>query len=56
VAFLVAETRAAEPILPLDLFRKRVVAISSLALFVTGMGMFGSILFIPLFMQGVIGV
>lgn len=55
-AFLFAETRAPEPILPLALFRNRIVVVSSIALFLTGMGMFGALLFIPLFMQGVIGV
>jgi EmrB/QacA subfamily drug resistance transporter len=54
--FLFAEVRAKEPILPLSLFRDSIVSVSSLALFLTGMAMFGSILFIPLFMQGVIGV
>lgn len=55
-AFLVAESRAKEPILSLDLFKNRVFAVSAVALFMTGMGMFGAILFIPLFMQGVLGV
>jgi EmrB/QacA subfamily drug resistance transporter len=56
VAFIVAESRAKEPILSLDLFKNRVFSVSAVALFMTGMGMFGAILFIPLFMQGVIGV
>lgn len=56
VAFIVAEARAVEPLLPLTLFESRIVVISAAALFMTGMGMFGSILFIPLFMQGVSGV
>ena len=55
-AFIFAESRAAEPIMPLSLFRNQIVAISSVALFVTGLGMFGAILFLPLFMQQVIGV
>src|SRR5919202_357568 len=55
-AFLFCETRAAEPILDLGLFRNRIFSVSAVALFMTGMGMFGAILFIPLFMQGVIGV
>jgi EmrB/QacA subfamily drug resistance transporter len=55
-AFLAIESRAAEPILSLALFRNRIFSVSALAVFMTGMGMFGSILFIPLFMQGVIGV
>jgi EmrB/QacA subfamily drug resistance transporter len=54
-AFLFFETRAEEPILSLALFKNRTFSISAVALFMTGMGMFGAILFIPLFMQGVIG-
>ena len=55
-AFLFFESRAEEPILSLSLFKNRTFSISAVALFMTGMGMFGAILFIPLFMQGVIGV
>jgi EmrB/QacA subfamily drug resistance transporter len=55
-AFLAVERRAAEPILPLSLFRSPVIAISLVALFLSGVGMFGAILFLPLFMQQVIGV
>ncbi len=56
VAFLFAELRAEEPIMPLSLFKNRAVAVSSLTLTLMGMGMFGAILYIPLFMQSVIGV
>ena len=54
--FIFAESRATEPILDLKLFQNRVFTVSAIALFMTGMGMFGAILFIPLFMQGVQGV
>jgi EmrB/QacA subfamily drug resistance transporter len=53
--FLFVESRAPEPILPLSLFKIRIVAISNLISFLTGMGMFGAIIFIPLFFQGVLG-
>lgn len=53
--FLWAEARAAEPILPLHLFRNRIFTLSAIALFLVGIGMFSTILFIPLFIQGVIG-
>ncbi len=56
VAFLSVESRSAEPMIPLDLFRHPVIAICSLAVFVLGMGMFGVIIYLPLFMQGVLGV
>ena len=55
-AFLYAETRAVEPLIPLSLFRHPVIALSSAAVFVLGMGMFGVIIYLPLFMQGVLGV
>jgi EmrB/QacA subfamily drug resistance transporter len=54
--FLFVETRAAEPVIPLALFRNPIIAICSIAAFVLGMGMFGIIIYLPLFMQGVMGV
>jgi EmrB/QacA subfamily drug resistance transporter len=54
-AFGVAETRAKEPIIPLSLFRNSIVSTSVLALTFMAIGMFGTILFIPLFIQAVIG-
>lgn len=56
VVFLFAETRASEPLIPLVLFRNPIIAICSIASFVLGMGMFGIIIYLPLFMQGVMGV
>ena len=55
-AFLYAETKAVEPLIPLSLFRNPVISLSSLAVFILGMGMFGVIIYLPLFMQGVLGV
>jgi EmrB/QacA subfamily drug resistance transporter len=55
-AFLYAETKAQEPLIPLSMFRNSVISICSVAVFVLGMGMFGVIIFLPLFMQGVLGV
>lgn len=54
--FLICEKRAVEPFLPLQLFAEPVIAVSSIAVFVLGMGMFGVILYVPLFIQGVLGV
>lgn len=56
VAFILAERRAAEPILPLPLFRNEIISVSLVAVFLTGMVMFSTSLFLPLFMQSVIGV
>ncbi|MDB5238615.1 MAG: putative drug transport protein [Candidatus Kaiserbacteria bacterium] len=54
--FIAREMTAPEPIISLDLFKNRVFLISVLSVFITAMGMFGAILYIPLFAQGVIGV
>ena len=56
VAFLYAETKAAEPLLPLTLFQNPVISICSIGIFVAGMGLFGVIIYLPLFMQGVMNV
>lgn len=54
--FLMVEKRAKEPILPLYLFKNRTFAVINGVGFLMAVGMFGSIMFIPLFLQGVIGV
>ncbi len=53
--FLLREHRAAEPILPLRLFRNRVYALTGAAGFIVGLSMFGGIVFLPLFLQVVMG-
>jgi EmrB/QacA subfamily drug resistance transporter len=53
--FLWIETRAAEPVLPLRLFRNRIFSVSSAVGVVVGFAMFGSITFLPLFLQTVKG-
>lgn len=53
--FLALERRAKEPIVPLSLFRHRIFSVSAANGFFVGMAMFGSLSFIPLFVQGVIG-
>jgi EmrB/QacA subfamily drug resistance transporter len=53
--FLIAETRAVEPILPLSFFRNRTFAISVSSMALLGAGMFGAVMFLPLFVQGVMG-
>jgi len=56
LSFLYIESRAVDPILPLSLFKSRVFSISSALVFLTGVGMFGTLLYLPLFAQGVMGV
>ncbi|GER88488.1 MFS transporter [Dictyobacter vulcani] len=53
--FLYEERRAAEPILPLDLFQNRIIVISSIGGVILGTLMFGITSYVPLFMQGVKG-
>jgi EmrB/QacA subfamily drug resistance transporter len=55
VAFFFVELRAAEPVLPLRLFRNRTFTMASLAGFVIGCVMFGVLVFLPLYLQVVRG-
>ena len=55
IVFVVVERRAQEPIMPLGIYANRIVRISLVAVFITGFGMFGAIIFVPLFFQGVLG-
>jgi EmrB/QacA subfamily drug resistance transporter len=55
VAFIIAEGRASEPVLPLRLFRNRVFTISSSVGMIVGFSMFGAITYLPLFLQLVRG-
>jgi EmrB/QacA subfamily drug resistance transporter len=55
VAFCVVETKAAEPIIPLYLFKNRTFSSASGVGFVTGFVMFGAIIYLPLYLQTVHG-
>ena len=55
VLFFYQEQRAPEPILPLTLFKNRIIAISSIGGVVLGVLMFGITSYAPLFVQGVKG-
>ena len=54
--FVLAERYAAEPILPLHLFKTRVFSVTSLVGFIVGFGMFGAITYLPAFFQVVRGI
>ncbi|MFH8367506.1 DHA2 family efflux MFS transporter permease subunit [Streptomyces sp. NPDC018031] len=56
VAFVQVERRAVEPVLPLKLFRSRTFALCSVIGFVVGFAMFGSMTYLPTFLQVVQGV
>jgi EmrB/QacA subfamily drug resistance transporter len=53
--FPFVESRAAEPILPLELFRNQTFATTSAIGFVIGVSLFGSVTFLPLYLQVVKG-
>jgi predicted MFS family arabinose efflux permease len=55
VVFALVERRAREPILPFDVLRNPIVASSVACFALVGMAMFGTISYVPLFVQGVIG-
>ncbi|HWE15303.1 MAG TPA: MDR family MFS transporter [Solirubrobacteraceae bacterium] len=55
VAFVLAERRAAEPVLPPRLFRDRVFSVTSAIGLVVGFALFGSVTYLPLFLQVVLG-
>jgi EmrB/QacA subfamily drug resistance transporter len=50
-AFIFAELRAADPIIPLSLFRNRVFVTATGIGFTLGLGMFAAIAFVPTFLQ-----
>ena len=53
--FLWVERRAAEPLLPLDLFRERILAVSSATGALLGAAMITMVTFVPLWVQSVLG-
>lgn len=55
-AFVRIELRASEPILPMKLFENRVFSTINGIGFLMSVGMFGAIMFVPLFMQGIVGI
>jgi EmrB/QacA subfamily drug resistance transporter len=55
-AFVAVEQRAAEPVLPLKLFRIRTFSLSAVISFIVGFSMFGAMTYLPTFLQVVQGV
>jgi EmrB/QacA subfamily drug resistance transporter len=53
--FFWLETRTAEPIITPRLFTNSIFLVSVIAMFLVSAGMFGAILYLPLFAQGVLG-
>ena len=50
-SFIWQESRAAEPILPLSLFRNHTFAVTSAVGFIVGFALFGAITYLPLYLQ-----
>ena len=55
VLFPFVEARAAEPILPLELFHNRVFSVTSAIGFIVGFALFGAVTYLPLYLQIVKG-
>jgi EmrB/QacA subfamily drug resistance transporter len=56
ILFFIQEQRDEHPIVPFHLFKNNVFAVSMVVGFISAFGMFGSIIFVPLIFQGVLGV
>ena len=55
VVFIRIERRQPEPLIPLDLFHNRVIIVTTAHGLLAGMMLFGSMIYLPLFIQAVIG-
>lgn len=55
VAFFIVERFVTEPVLPLDLFRNRVFSAGSTLSLLQGMVLLGLVIYLPLYLQGVLG-
>ncbi|MDT0326964.1 MDR family MFS transporter [Nocardiopsis lambiniae] len=55
-AFVLAEYRASEPIIPLSLFKSRNFVLATVAGLVIGVAMFGALAYLPTYLQMVTGV
>ncbi|HEX6483782.1 MAG TPA: MDR family MFS transporter [Ktedonobacteraceae bacterium] len=55
IAFFIVERFAAEPVLPLDLFRNQVFSAGSILSLLQGMVLLGLVIYLPLYLQGVLG-
>ena len=54
--FVFIESRSDYPVTPLEIYRNPTVAVSLIVVFLTGFGLYGSLLFTPLFFQVTIGM
>lgn len=54
-AFILVESKVKNPIMPLSFFKNRAISVSMVIAFFTNALMFGGVMFIPYFAQGVMG-
>ncbi len=54
--FIYVENRATEPILPMRLFKNAIFSVGNAYGFIVGLAMFGGIIFLPIYFQGVMGM
>lgn len=55
LAFVLVERRAADPLIPFGLFKEPIFTLGSIGLLIMALGMFGTMTFMPLFLQAVMG-
>ncbi len=56
IAFILIERSAKDPLLDLNLFKNPAFSIGNAAAFIVGMGFLAAIIFLPIFMQNVVGL
>ena len=56
VVFVLVERKASEPIIPMRLFGNSIFSVANLFAFIIGIAMFGSMIFIPVYLQVVDGM
>ena len=56
VVFVLVELRVKRPVMPLTMYADRTVALAMAMVLLTGFALYGCLLFLPLFFQGVLGV
>ncbi|GII26826.1 MDR family MFS transporter [Planotetraspora mira] len=54
--FVLVELRAAEPIIPMRLFRNGIYSVGNAYTFLAGLAMFGGLIFLPVYLQAVQGM
>jgi EmrB/QacA subfamily drug resistance transporter len=55
-AFIITETKVSDPILPLDLFKNQIFSASAMLSLTVGLMLFAVVIYLPIYLQGVLGV